>query len=181
MKPLLSFAVVLAAVLLTLAAQACRSTASATDWFFGDSLAVRVKEIRLTDDVRYAHEGKHYQLRPKEEGRTLAAAYLELRARESNVVYLSVNKDTVKLRDKKYLDYRSMDPFQERAEVAEAGPREDTMTPFIWGDVSLPRQCGTLPNCELKGWVVFEVPKDIKYYQLIWDTGDTVYLYFDKP
>lgn len=170
-----SFMVVASVVL-----SGCGASSNATDWFFAETLAVRVKEIRLAEEVRYSHEGKHYLTKPKEEGRALAAAYLEVRNRGASVVYLSVTKDTVRLRDSKYLDYRSMDPFQERAEVSQAGPREDTMVPFIWGDVSLPQRCGTLDYCELKGWVVFEVPKDIKYYQLIWDTGDTIYLYFER-
>ena len=174
--PLLSAAIL--AGLVTLVLTACGATSTATDWTFGKSLAVRVKEIRLTEEVRYSFEGKHYVVKPSQADRTLAAAYVELRTREANVVYLSVNKDTIRLRDEKYLDYRSTDPFQERAEVADTAPREDALVPFIWGDVSLPKQCGNTPYCELKGWVLFEVPRDIKFYQLIWDTGDTIYLYF---
>ena len=163
----------------TLSLLGCNATSTATDWTFGKSLAIQVKEIRLAEDVRYSHDGKHYAVRPSQQDRNMAAALVVLRTRGANVVYLSVGKDTVRLRDSKYLDYRSADPFQERVEVAEAGPTEDTIVPFIWGDVSLPTECGGgVPYCELKGWVLFEVPRDIKFYQLIWDTGDTVYLYF---
>ena len=171
-----SFAIFIAG-LAVLVLPACGAT-SATDWYNGNSLAIRVKEIRLTEEVRYSDEGKHYVVKPSQEGHTLAVAYLEVRTREANVAYLSVNKDTVKLRDTKFLDYQATDPFQERNEVAEAGPREDTLIPFIWGEVSLPKQCGDTPYCELKGWVLFEVPRGVKFYQLIWDTADTIYLSF---
>ena len=53
---------------------ACGSTSTATDWFFGEVLAIRVKEIRLVEDVRYSHDDKHYLIQPSQEGRTLAAA-----------------------------------------------------------------------------------------------------------
>lgn len=163
-----------------LALSACNATSSGTDWFFGDSLAMRVKEIRLVEEVRYmSEEGKHYLIRPSQEGRTLAAARLEIRNREANLVYLSVTKDSVRLRDDKYLDYRSIDPLQERQETAETGPRENTLIPFIWGQVELPPKCGEpqMP-CELTGWMLFEVPRGIKFYQLIWEATDTIYLSF---
>ncbi len=166
--------------ILLMALSACSATATATDWFFGNTLAIRTKEIRLAEEVRYSDGGKHYVVRPKDSTRTLAVAYLEVRNRQANVVIMSINKDTVRLRDTKYLDYTPIDPLQDRAEVPEAGPREDTMAPFLWGNVSLPQQCGDQPYCELKGWVIFEVPRDIKFYQLVWDTGDTIYLYFQK-
>jgi len=165
--------------LVTMVFTACSATSTATDWTFATSLVVRVKEIRLTEEVRYSSDdGKHYVVKPSQENRTLAAAFVEVRTREANVVYLSVNKDTIRLRDGKYLDYRAIDPFQERSEVAEAEPGENALVPFVWGEVSLPNQCGSTPYCELKGWVLFEVPRDIKFHQLIWDTGDTVYLVF---
>ena len=177
--PLLS-AIILTG-LIALVATACSATSTATDWFFGKSLAIRVKEIRLAEEVRYSFDGKHYLIKPSQEDRTLAAAYLEVRTREANVVFVSVNKDTLRLRDKQYLDYRSTDPFLERSEVAETAPGEDALIPFIWGDVSLPKQCGDTPYCELTGWVLFEVPRTVQFYQLIWDTSDTIYLYFGKP
>ncbi len=168
--------------MVVLAFSACSSASNATDWFFGDSLAVRVKEIRLSEEVRYLHEGKHYVIRPSNEDRTLAVALMEVRNREANLVYLSINKDTVRLRDEEFLDYRPINPLEERQEVAETGPGEDTMTPFIWGQVELPTTCGEGGEagspCELKGWMMFEVPREIKFYQLIWEATDVIYLRF---
>ena len=164
--------------IVAIAMSACSSTSIATDWHTGEALVIRVKEIRLAEDVRYSHEGKHYLIQPTQEGQTMAVALLELRSRGANVAYLSVNKDAVRLRDDKFLDYPAINPFEERSEVDEAGPREDTVVPFIWGDVELPQRCGEPEFCELKGWVLFEVPSDIKFNLLIWDTGDTIFLRF---
>ena len=171
-----SFATILGIV--AIAMSACSSTSTATDWHIGEALTIRVKEIRLAKDVRYSFEGKHYLIQPTQEGWTMAVALLELRSRGANVAYLSVNKDAVRLRDDEFLDYPAIDPFKERSEVDEAGPGEDTVVPFIWGDVALPQRCGEPEFCELKGWVLFEVPSDIKFNQLIWETADTIFLRF---
>ena len=178
MKHRLSLVATIIAGIVTLTLTACGSTPNATDWFFGESLAIRVKEVRLTEDVRYSFDGKHYRIQPGQEDRTLAAASLEVRNHGANVAYLSVKKDAIRLRDDTYLDYRAIDPLQERSEVAEAGVGEDTIIPFIWGEVELRASCGGLEFCELNGWVLFEVPRDIKFFQLIWDTGDSIYLRF---
>ena len=179
MKYRLSLAVTILTGMTILALSACGATSNATDWTFGDSLVIRVKEMRLVKEVRYFDGEKHFLIQPSQEDRTLAAAHLEIRNREANLVYLSVTKDSVKLRDDEYLDYTPIDPFEERQEVAEAGPGEDTIIPFIWDDVELPRTCGEpeMP-CELTGWMLFEVPRDIKFYQLIWDATDTIYMRF---
>ena len=134
--------------------------------------------MRRVEEVRYSLGGKHYLIRPSQGDHILAAAHLEIRNKEANLVYFSANKDSARLRDDKYLDYQPIDPLQEREEVAETDPKEDAILPFIWGDVSLPRQCGGLPYCELKGWMLFEVPRGIKFHQLIWEAADTIYMPF---
>ena len=178
MKHRLSLVVITIAGIVTLTLSACGATPNATDWVRGESLMIRVKEVRLAEDVSYSFDGKHYRVQPGQEGRTLAAASLEVRNHGSNVSYFSVSKDAIRLRDTKNLDYRAIDPFQERSELAEASSGEDTIIPFIWGEVELRAKCGELEYCELRGWVLFEVPRDIKFNQLIWDTGDSIYLRF---
>ena len=165
--------------LVVLALSGCSTTSNATVWFTGRSLVLRVREIRLTETVSYSVGENHYVMRPSQADRVLAAAFLEIQNREANVVYFEVDKESIRLRDDDFLDYRAIDPFQEREEVPEAEPGENALYPFIWGEVGMPRTCGAqdLP-CELSGWVFFEVPRDIKFYQLIWEAGDTIYLRF---
>lgn len=159
----------------------CSTTTTATDWFVGDTLVLRVKEMRLVEEIRYSIEGEHYLIRPSREGRRLAAAHLEIQNSKATIAYFSVGKNSARLRDDSFLDYRVLAPFEEREKVEEARPGEDTILPFIWGDVALPSKCGEPgleSRCELDGWILFEVPSDIKFYQLIWEAGDAVYLRF---
>lgn len=170
-----------------MAISACSGTASATDWFFGDSLAIRVKEIRLVDEMSYSLAGGHYVVEPRGEGRVLAAALLQIRNRHTNVVYLPINKDSFNLVDSGGLAYRPVDPFQLAKEVPEAVAGENAMAPFIWADgsefapvVELRAECGGSGiGCELIGWVFFEVPPSIEFKQLVWEAADTIYLRFE--
>ncbi|MBI4200993.1 MAG: hypothetical protein HY531_01735 [Chloroflexi bacterium] len=168
------------ALLAILALAACSRSPSATDWHTGDSLVIRVKEMRRVEEVRYTDtDGKHYIIRPGQDDRQLAVGRLEVRTKEANVVYFSINKDALRLRDTKYLDYKAIDPFQQRQEVDGSGVAENTLLPFIWGDVEMPATCGEQRlYCELVGWVLFDVPRDIGFYQMIWDAADTIYMNF---
>ena len=167
-----------------LALSACIGGSSATDWAFGEALTVRVKEMRLVDEVAYSIEDNHYVIRPSQEGKMIAAARLELRNRQANVVFLSIDAQSARLRDAEFFDYRPLNPFQDRTEVAEALPSDGALLNFLWGDgspdapaVELHKKCGDL-DCELVGWMLFEVPSDIEYYQFIWETADTIFMRF---
>ncbi len=172
---------------------ACSSSPNATDWFFGDALVVRVKEVRLTEEVSYSIDldgdqvaDKHYVIRPIGEGQVIAAARIEIRNRLASMVIMPINKDSARLRDSKFFDYRPIDPFRERQELDAGLADEDTLIPFIWADgspeapvVELPRNCGEAgAACELVGWMFFEVPRDIEFYQLVWEAADSIYLRF---
>ncbi len=169
---------------------ACSTTPNATDWFFGDALTVRVKEVRLTEEVSYSldidGDQKHYVIRPIGEGQVIAAARIEIRNRQASMVIMPINKDSARLRDSEFFDYRPIDPFKERQELDEGSVDEDTLIPFIWADgspqapvIELPQSCGEAgSSCELVGWMFFEVPQDIEFYQFIWEAADNIYLRF---
>ena len=185
---LVSKSVVSAVVGIALAAiSACSGTPSATEWHFGDSLAMRVKEVRLVDQVGYALGDGHYVIEPRGEGRVLAAVLLQIRNRQTNVVILSINRDSFSLVDTNNLAFRPVDPFQQAREVPEAVAGENAMAPFIWGDgsefapvVQLRAECGGGGvGCELVGWVFFEVPPSIEFRQLVWVAADSIHLRFE--
>ena len=172
-------------LLCLLALPACVGGSSATDWAFGEALTVRVKEMRLVDEVAYSIEDNHYVIRPSQEGRVIAAAHLELRNRQANVVFLSIDAQSARLRDGEFFDYRPLNPFQDRSDVAEALPSDGTLLPFLWGDgidapaVELHETCDEAGSpCELVGWMLFEVPSEIEYHQFIWETADTIFMRF---
>jgi hypothetical protein len=178
---------VLLTVWLLLALVGCASsTSTATEWTFGDSLAIRAKETRFVPEVRYSISDTHYLIKPTQEDRAILAAHLEVFNRQANLVSLSIHKNSLRLTDENYFEYRPLDPFQDRTEVEVAGSGENSLVPFIWADgsaiapaINMPSKCGTNnESCQLVGWVLFEVPKTIKPTQLIWEAADTIYLYF---
>ncbi len=142
--------------------------------------------MRLVDEVAYSIGDNHYVLRPSQEGRMIAAARLEMRNRQANVVFLSIDAQSARLRDAEFFDYRPLNPFQDRSDVAEALPSDGRLLPFLWGDgspeapsVELHENCDEAGRpCELVGWMLFEVPSDIEYYQFIWETADTIFMRF---
>ena len=128
-------------------------------------------------------DDKPYVIRPSQEGRMIAAARVEMRNSQANVVFLSIDAQSARLRDGEFFDYRPLNPFQDRSEVAEALPSDGNLLPFLWGDgidspaVELHQKCGDI-DCELVGWMFFEVPSEIEYHQFIWETADTIFMRF---
>lgn len=128
----------------------------------------------------------HYVINPSQPDRLILAVHLEVFNRQANVVYLSIHQNDLSLMDKTSLQYPALDPFNQRTVVSQAGPAENTLLPFIWADgsdiaptITMPAKCGAgNQNCELVGWVFFEVPKNTKPSQLVWDAADTIYLTF---
>ncbi|MBI4339021.1 MAG: hypothetical protein HY680_03610 [Chloroflexi bacterium] len=177
-----------ALALLLLAVGGCGSAGAATEWTFGDSLVIRVKETRSVNEARYSMGDKHYLIRPSDEDHALLATHLEVFNRQANLVYLTIHKGSLSLRDDKSTEYRPVDPFQDATEVDAAGPGENTLVPFVWADgsavaptIAMPSKCGqNNENCQLVGWVLFDVPKNIKLSHLVWEAADTVYLYFAR-
>ena len=165
---------------LTALMASCSSTARGTGWHFGDALVIRVTDLRQMEDVRFTDsDGKHYVIRPIEEDKQLAAVKLEVRTLETNVVYLSISRDSVTLRDGDSVEYPAIDFRERREEVPETHSRENAFSPFIWGDVELPSKCGEpVQACELVGWMLFEVPRDMEPDLVLWDATDTVYVRF---
>ena len=173
-----SLALVLLGLLLLLAL-GCSSEARGTDWYFGNVLVVRVTDLRQAEEVRFSDGDKHYVIRGSQEGRQLAALKVEVRNREANIVFLSIGKDSVTLRDKGDVGYKPIDYLELRTEVSETHPRENAFSPFLWGDIELPSRCGEpLQACQLAGWVIFEVPRDLKPDLVLWEAADTIYVRF---
>ena len=158
---------------------ACSSDPRGTDWYFGNTLITRVTDVRRAEEVRFTDEDKHYVIRPIQEGRQLAVVKMEVRTQEANVVFLSIGKESITLRDEDDLEYQLIDFVERREEVSETHPRENVFSPFLWGDVELPSRCGQpVEPCQLVGWVIFEVPRDINTKLVLWEAADTIYVRF---
>ena len=179
---------------LALAGLAACGSASPTDgeWFFGDTLALNLQQLDRVQEIRYTDDGRQWVLRPSRDDYEFAVANMDIRNRGATVAILSVQPESLRLRDEASIDYNAVDPFANREEVPESqnpvggrNPILDKYVPFVWGPVELPQEClnestGEMQNCRLSGWVVFEVPKDVKLSQLVWETGDYVFVRFKR-
>ena len=164
---------------LTLLMAGCSDGSKGTDWSFGNALVIRVTDLQRTAEVQFSEGDSHYVIRPAQKDWELAAVKMEVRNRESSIVFLSIDEDAMKLRDKDRTEYFPIDFREQRAEVPDALPNENTFAPFLWGEVELPNKCGqSLQNCELTGWVIFEVPKELDPDLVLWEAADTIFLRF---
>jgi len=161
-------------------------SSQATDWAFGEALTIRVKEMRLVEEVYYSIEENHYVVRPSQQDKMIAGAHIELRNQQAGFVVLDITETAARLRDSEFLDYQPLNPFKQRTAIDKEAAGEELLVPFLWADgsaetptIQLNQICDAAGSpCELVGWLFFEVPKDIEYYQFIWETGDTVYMPF---
>ena len=165
-------------LLLTLA---CSGTPRGTGWYRGANLVMRVTDLQRVDEIRFqfSDDNKHYVIRPKEEGKVLAAVKMELQNSEGNIAFLSIHEGSVTLRGKDQEDYTAINYLERREEVQESHPEENAFAPFIWGDVELPGKCGEpLQTCQLVGWLIFEVPDGLDPLLVLWEAADTIYIRF---
>lgn len=158
-------------LLLAIWTSACGSP-SASQWFAGNTLTMRVLDRKTVAEVRYVDGDTHYVIRPSNTNGTLMVFQMEVRNQGSNRVVLGLTKDAVKLRDDQFQEYQPLDPLVERGEVAVEGPREGQFTPFLWGDQELPK------DYQVTGWFVFEVPRGAKAREIVWNAADIVYVKF---
>ena len=161
----------------------CSGDPKGTDWYYGNTLISRVTDLRFAEEVGFLDADLHYVIRPNDEERVLAAVKMEVRARDVNVVYLSINEDAVTLRDTDEVEYTPINYLERREEVSNSHDREGVFSPFLWGDIELPSKCAdaktnALMECQLVGWFLFEVPRDFKAKLVLWEAADTIYIRF---
>ena len=104
-------------ILLLLFVVGCDSTAKATDWHFGDALAARVKQIKTTDKIVYMSSGDQYIIEPSQSDRQLTVAQLQFMNREASTLFMTVNRDTITLRDNDFVDYLPLNHFENRKNI----------------------------------------------------------------
>ncbi|PKB67488.1 MAG: hypothetical protein BZY82_03095 [SAR202 cluster bacterium Io17-Chloro-G3] len=176
------WAYLLLGVLLLLAV-GCSGDPKGTQWYYGNTLIARVTDLRFAEEVGFLDEDLHYIIRSSNEERALAAVKMEVRARDVNVVYLSINEDAVTLRDTDEVEFTPINYLERREEISKPHDREGVFSPFLWGDIELPSKCAdaktnTLMECQLVGWFLFEVPRDFKAKLVLWEAADTIYIRF---
>jgi hypothetical protein len=176
-----SLPAVIIGVLMLLVA-GCGGGPKGTEWSFGQALVLRVTDLDRVSEVQFSDGEGHYVIRPTQQDWELAALKIEVRNSESSVVFLSLDEDAMKLRGKDRTEYLPINFREQREEVPEALSDENKFAPFLWGEIELPNKCALagqpLQNCELVGWVIFEVPKDMDPDLVLWEASDTIFLRF---
>lgn len=162
----LAAAVILALVVLL---GACGSNGRGSRAVIGRSLEIRAFAPELVDRVYYVDgDGSHRVIRPKASNRQLALVDVTVVNRTSLVTPLLINPEAARLGDRRGERIAPGDPF-EAAEVTEPGNEdEDRFVPFLWGDVQLDK------NSQVRGWMVFDVPKGLILGSLWWDEVDPI-------
>ncbi len=144
-------------------------------WYWGQSLVINFQDLQYVPEIRYTDENSgHWIVRPTEAAHELIAVKLDVRNNGATESLFSVGDKSLRLRDTDYLEYSPINPLAQRMEGPGASPLENRHSPFIWGNSSLPK------DWRLEGWVIFEVPKDLGVSQVVWESGDTVYMNFKE-
>lgn len=166
-------------ILLPLLSLACAGAPRGTEWSFGNSLIMRVTDLQKVKEIQFSEDGSSYMIQPSGKNLELAALKMEVRNSESSVVFLSIDAEAVKLRDKDGTEYQPIDFRARGIDNPNPSAEENKFTPFLWGDLELPNKCGEpLQNCQLTGWVIFEVPSDMNTDLVVWESPDTIFLRF---
>lgn len=167
----LTLMLILMSLLLTLFASTSCIGSRPGDWKFGESLAIRVAQSVILDEVSYTDgDGKSYAIRPHD-GNKLHVYRLVANNTRANLLSFQINDRTVQLIGAANVQWAAVDPFGDTREEADSTSSTlNKYAPFLWGNFEL-RQ-----GYQIEGWLIFEVPNDKPPVALRWDSGDTIIL-----
>jgi hypothetical protein len=141
-------------------------------WSYGRTLVMNLAQIQKVTQVAYQHEDRHFVVQPKDPGNVLAAVQLTLVNQKSARMMVLADANAALLEDDKGNTYQPLNPWEQRREVAKAEGNERLFVPFLWGNFEIPK------DYELKGWMLFEVPRDIKFSLFRWEQADSLLVRF---
>ena len=143
----------------------------------GDSLIIRVEDIKRLPEIRYeGTDKKHYLIVPSSQDNELVALNLLVYNEESSRILMTVDEESAELRSfgpGESYTLLGLTPENERNVriVETTHPSENLYVPFIAGPIELPIRH------QIVGWIVFDVPKGTKIREIRWDAGgDTLYI-----
>jgi hypothetical protein len=135
----------------------------------GRSLELHATRPVTVDKVAFVdRNGQHRVIRPRASNRQLALVEVTIVNRSSLVTPLLVDPKAAQLGDRRGERIDALDPIEDSTVVDSADPEEGKYVPFLWGDVTLDK------NTQIKGWMVFDVPKGLVLGTLWWDEVDSM-------
>ena len=118
-------------------------------------------------------------LRSRASNRQLAVVEVTVVNRTSIVTPLLIDPEAAQLGDRRGERVNALDPFASAAFVDSASLDENMFAPLLWGQVDLERQF------QVKGWMVFDVPKGMTLGSLWWNEVEQIVAdyvdYFKRP
>ena len=143
----------------------------------GDSLIIRVEDIKRLPEIRYeGTDNNHYLVVPSSQDNELVALNLLVYNEQSSRVLMTVDEEAAALRGfgpSESYNLLGLTPQNKKNVriVETTHPSENLYVPFIVGPIELPQ------GNQIVGWIVFEVPKGTKIREIRWDAGgDTLFI-----
>lgn len=155
-------------LLLTITASGCGGEPD-RKYALGRSIEVHVGSPVVKSKMSFADElGNHRILRPQASNRQLAIVEVTIVNRTSTVMPLLVDEEAAQLGDRRGDRINAVDPFLSSKTIAEPDEHENEYIPLLWGEVQLDR------GLQVKGWMVFDIPKGLTLGSLWWNEIDDV-------
>lgn len=137
----------------------------------GRSIEVHVSNPVVKTKMSFTDDsGKHRVIRPVSSNRQLALVEVTIVNRTSTVMPLLIDQDAAQLGDRRGERIEALDPFQSSSFVESPDESEDEFAPLLWGEVQLDREF------QVKGWMIFDVPKGLRLGSVWWNEIDEVVL-----
>ncbi len=135
----------------------------------GRSLELWVSTPDIVNEVNFIDEtGNPRQIRARASNRQLAVVEVTLVNRTSIVTPLRISSESAQLGDRRGQRIDALDPFESGRPITELSEEDQTYNSFLWGDTQLERQF------QIKGWMVFDVPKGLTLGTFWWREVDTI-------
>ena len=135
----------------------------------GRSLELHAGQPQIVEKVTYVDtQGGHRIIRPRASNRQLAAVELVVVNRTALVTSLVIDGDAAKLGDRRGERIEAIDPYAGSKPADAASSDETLFVPFLWGETVLDR------NFQVRGHLVFDVPKGLILGSFFWDEVDNI-------
>ena len=141
----------------------------------GLNLEITINEINRIPAIRFSSSGdSQYSVTPSGSGQELVVLHVDVFNIGGENASLTLDGDSVELRGFGPNEiFRLLDLSVENTDnVKTTSPDAsvDRHTPFLAGPIEVP------PGGSKRGWVAFQVPKDIRIKEMRWDAQEVIYL-----
>ncbi|MBI2165329.1 MAG: hypothetical protein HYU29_02865 [Chloroflexi bacterium] len=147
----------------------CVKPVERSSWGWGRSFVVNVSQIRKIQQVAYFDDdGKRYVIRTSSPDNQLLLFKVVIVNQEVSKALLLVDDDAAYIENLRGDRFIPLDHTKARVEVQESQPEENIYLPFLWGELEV------VLNYQVEGWMLFDVPKDVKITRFNWQEADSV-------